>query len=83
MEISAAIAAEVRAQIAARGWSPKQARTALGLAQPAFDEYFGDETGAGARSMGWAEFCFVAAALGHTPSELVSLVEQRAVGLTA
>ncbi len=78
MKISAAIAAEVRAQIAARGWSQEQAQEAFGLAPPVFDGYFADETGDGVASMGWDEFCHVATALGHSPSELVRLVEERA-----
>lgn len=83
MDIGTAIVAEVREQIAARGWSMQQAREAFGLSHPAFYRYFEGETGVGLSSMPWTDFCSVGAALGYSPTEFARALEQRAVGLNA
>ncbi len=83
MDIGAAIVAEVREQMAARGWSADEARAAFGLTESAFHRYFGSEAGVGLSAMPWHDFCSVGAALGYSPTEFARALEHRAVGLNA
>ena len=77
MELQQALAAEVRAQVAARRWTRLEAQRAFGIASSTYNRYFIN----GDRDVPFTLFCDVATALGYAPSELARRVESRAADM--